>query len=83
MLRAVAAWLRIWSFRDSHYALLFSRLRPATSRGAINEPFAQKRLQNLFENTQPIPTQNFYDIDVTESAVDQFAGKIARMRMTG
>ena len=38
-------------------------------------------LQNLFKNPQPIAAQNFFDVSVAESAFDEFAGEIARMRV--
>ena len=38
-------------------------------------------VQRFFENAQPIPAQNFFDINVAESALDQSTGEIARMRM--
>jgi hypothetical protein len=36
-------------------------------------------LKQLFENPQPIPAQNFFNINVAEATLDQFAGEIARM----
>ena len=38
-------------------------------------------LKQLFKNPQPIPAQNFFDVSVAESAFDQSAGEIARMRV--
>ena len=38
-------------------------------------------LKQLFKNPQPIPAQNFFDVSVAESAFDQSAGEVARMRM--
>ena len=38
-------------------------------------------LKQLFENPQPISAQYFFDLVVAESALDQPAAEIARMRM--
>jgi uncharacterized membrane protein YqjE len=38
-------------------------------------------LKQLFEDPQPIPAQNLFDVSVAESAFDQSAGEVARMRM--
>src|SRR2546430_6973936 len=38
-------------------------------------------LQNLFENPKPIAAQNLFYVSVVESALDQFAREIMRVRM--
>jgi hypothetical protein len=38
-------------------------------------------LKQLLENPQPIPSQNLFDVSVAESAFDQSAGEVARMRV--
>ena len=38
-------------------------------------------LKQLFKDPQPIAAQNFFDVSVAESAFDQSAGEVARMRM--
>lgn len=41
----------------------------------------RRRLEELFENPYPVFPQNFFDLIVVETALDQPAGEIARVRM--
>ena len=48
----------------------------------ISVPASTRRwLKQFFKNPQPIPAQNFFDVSVAESAFDQSAGEVARMRV--
>ena len=39
------------------------------------------RLQQLFKNPRPVPSQDFFDLLVAESALDQSASEISRVGM--
>jgi hypothetical protein len=41
----------------------------------------RRRLEDLFENPHPVFPKNFFDLIVAETALDQPAGEIARVRM--
>ena len=41
----------------------------------------RRRLEDLFQNPHPVFPQNFFDLIVAETTLNQSAGEIARVRM--
>jgi hypothetical protein len=35
----------------------------------------------LFENPEPVPAQDFFNIAIFEAALDQFSGQVPRVRV--
>lgn len=44
-------------------------------------PTPRRQLEDFFENPYPVFPKNFFDLIVAETALDQSAGEIARVRM--
>jgi hypothetical protein len=49
--------------------------------GILLTPIRTCSLQPFSENPQPVAAQNFFNLLIAESALDQFSSEVPRMRM--